>query len=289
MKKLHKDQVAGILFAFCNTLLYVSILILIDSILSRYLPSTAYYIIAQFLQYLIYPLASITVYFVLRQKLSPRFTYSVILSTVALLVSTTAVLFVYNPNSTIRVLLFYLIIWTLPIAIDLILQKRARKSNPTLPICNDSPTNTHEDTFAGTEHPILRGIVYAVAFMLVNWAIFLVLLSTPLYNSIILFFLFVFGWLCSIPFYYLLKQECAMAYFCSALISMIVMTIVCYCGCEFLSGTDILPHSRGWDVIVYLLPLIGLPINGCIPIAIDGIIYIGKAIYRAIAERESRR
>ena len=285
MKKLHKDHVIGILFAICNTLLYVSIHALIITLYY----SLTYYYLSQILQYLIYPLASIAVYFVLRRKLSPRFTYSVILSTIALFVSTFVTLYVYTPNNKIRTLLFYLIVWNLPIVIDLIMQKRARKSNRTLPIGEVAPANTDGIVFAGTTHPILRGIIYAVTFMLVNWAIFLVLLSTPLYNSIILLFVFAFGWLCSIPFYYLMKQECTKAYFFSALISMIAMTILCYLGCELLSGTDILPHNRGWDVIVYLIPLIGLPIYGFIPITIDGIISIGKSIYRSMAERESRR
>ena len=284
MKKLHKDHVIGILFAICNTLLYVCIHALIITL--HY--SLTYYYLSQILQYLIYPMVSIGAYFILRRKLSARFTYSVILTTIALFVSTFVTLYVYTPNNKIRTLLFYLIVWNLPIVIDLIMQKRARKSNRTLPIGEVAPANPDGIVFAGTTHPILRGIIYAVAFMLVNWIIFLVLISTPLYNTVILLFIFVFGWLCSIPFYYLMKQECTKAYFFSALISMIAMTILCYLGYELLSGTVILPHNRGWDVLVYLIPLIGLPIYGFIPITIDGIISIGKSIYRSMAVWESR-
>ena len=223
-----------------------------------------------------------------------QFTCSVALCNIALIFPTASVSYIFIDTSYFGYLLNILIISYLPVLIDLIVttisKLRTRKAAAQLPIPEVAPAPVINEVVANarTQHSILRGMIYAAAFMLVNWAITIALFSTPFYNSAHVVFFMFFGWLTSIPFYFILTQNSTIAYLFSALISIIVMTKVCYRVLLLLSDTNLFSHFSGWDGFILLVPMIALPIYALIPIVIDGIIYIGKSIYHAMAVWESR-
>ena len=49
----------------------------------------------------------------------------------------------------------------------------------------------------------------------------------------------------------------------------------------------ILPHWYGWDGLVYIIPIIYIPIIGAIPIAIDALLYLFKWIWKLLGNRKS--
>ena len=287
MKQSHKDQLVGFLFAVGNLIAYL----LPRSIT---LNSIFYYYFSTIFCTFIFPPLSIFIYFLLRRKRTMQFTSSVALCNIALIFPTASVSYIFIDTSYFGYLLNILIISYLPVLIDLIAtmisKLRTRKAAAQLPIPEVAPAPVVNEVVANTrtQHSILRGMIYAAAFMLVNWAITIALFSTPYYNSAHVVFFMFFGWLTSIPFYFILKQNSTIAYLFSALISIIVMTKVCYRSLLLLSDTNLFSHFSGWDGLILLVPMIALPIYALMPIVIDGIIYIGKAIYRAITKPKTK-
>ncbi|MBQ8288479.1 MAG: hypothetical protein IJX76_06890 [Clostridia bacterium] len=88
----------------------------------------------------------------------------------------------------------------------------------------------------------------------------------------------------AIPFYFVWKNDCGASYLWIALGVHILLTWL-WTYLFFLIPDGILPHTRGWDELIYIFPLFGIPIAGALPIAIDILIYIGKAIWMYLGKR----
>jgi hypothetical protein len=50
---------------------------------------------------------------------------------------------------------------------------------------------------------------------------------------------------------------------------------------------DLFPHWYGWSGLVYIIPILGIPIIGAIPIAIDALLYLFKWIWKLLGNRKS--
>lgn len=295
MKKIHKDHIAGFLYILGNLLLYGGCCSL--QLLSKNYYSLLYYHLYR-ISILLYPLLTICLYFLLHRKRTAQFRLSVALCGFASLVAAACMAIILS--TLIKGIFRYAFACYLPLAIDLILRfiskRRANKRKnddlqadmSSVPV---SHPNTEEIVFEGTESPIGRGISYSVIYMLLNWIAFICLAATPLLDSIFSLIFFAFTWFASVPFYFMLKQECSIAYLVSALISMVGMTILCFVTISHLMEMDVhlLPRLGGFlSGIIYIIPLIVLPIYGLLPIFIDGLVYIGRLVSRVLVDRERR-
>ena len=130
----------------------------------------------------------------------------------------------------------------------------------------------------------IRGMIYALVFDIVTWVLFIALLSLPCsFDKFLIFGSFVL-WLMAIPFYFILKNDCSVVYFGTALGTHFVFTYA-WTTIFSLIPEGILPHTNDWEGLIYVFPIFGIPIAGALPIAIDILIYAGKAFWRWLGNR----
>ncbi len=131
---------------------------------------------------------------------------------------------------------------------------------------------------------LFRGLIYALVFDIVTWVLFIALVSLPFsFDSVLVFGSFVL-WLMAIPFYFILKNDCGVGYLWTALGAHFVLTFA-WTTIFFLIPDSMLPRMSGWDGLIYIFPILGIPIAGALPIAIDMLIYAGKAFWRWLGNR----
>lgn len=138
---------------------------------------------------------------------------------------------------------------------------------------------------------IKRGIVYSLIYYTVAWIIFMVFMHTPSWNSAYTVFVCPGIWfLISVPFYFILKNDCDKMYLSTALGTLIFLTMAFIQLSQFdqlLPRSlvhDLFPHSSDF---IYLRPIIYIPIIGAIPIAIDALLYLFKWIWKLLGNRKS--
>lgn len=128
---------------------------------------------------------------------------------------------------------------------------------------------------------ILRGIGYSFAQAIVSWIVFYLFVCSINWNSdFFLFFVFAI-WLLAIPFYFMGKNNCNAFFLLFAFITNPIVSYIML----LVNGTlaNYLPYFDGWGIYI---PLVGIPIIGAIPIAIDALLYLIKWIWKALGNRK---
>lgn len=136
---------------------------------------------------------------------------------------------------------------------------------------------------------ILRGMGYSFAQAFISWIIFYLIICSPLHNFDYFLFIAFAIWFLAIPFYFMGKKNCNGFFPLFAFISNLIMSYVMGLATFFLDliFADYLPYIDGWGRFVFLYPFFAIPIIGAIPIVIDAILYLFKAIWKLLGNRKS--
>ena len=133
---------------------------------------------------------------------------------------------------------------------------------------------------------LIRGLIYALVFDIVTWVLFIALLSLPFsFDDSLIWGSFIL-WLMAIPFYFILKNDCGVGYLWAALGVHFVFTYA-WTTIIFLIPDTMLPRMSGWEGLIYIFPIFGIPIAGALPIAIDILVYAGKALWQWLGNRSA--
>lgn len=142
--------------------------------------------------------------------------------------------------------------------------------------------------------PFLFAFYYAFGYLLFVWSVFLIIEHTPLLYFDYVGLLLLGICLLAIPYYYLLKKNCDPLYPLCSFFALLIIAILLY---QLFIRIDnailrrLFPSAYVWNgpILLELIPMFVAPVVGALTVIIDTVIYVCKSIYRAMAERESRR